>query len=76
MSRIPILRGRELIRALAKAGFAVIRIKGSHHFLRHADGRVTLVPAHAGEHIGPGLLSKILRDCELTRAQLDALLKR
>jgi len=31
-------------------------------------------PVHAGETIGPGLLSKILRDCELGREQLQKLL--
>ena len=73
MSRLRV-RGRELIRVLQKAGFGVIRIRGSHHFLRHADGRATVVPVHAGETIGPGLLSQILRDTELTRAELEALL--
>ena len=52
---------------LRKAGFEVIRIKGSHHFLRHADGRGTVVPVHAGEVIGPGLLTAILRDCDIER---------
>jgi predicted RNA binding protein YcfA (HicA-like mRNA interferase family) len=40
-------------------------VKGSHHFLRHADGRTTVVPVHAGETIGPGLFSKILKDAEM-----------
>jgi predicted RNA binding protein YcfA (HicA-like mRNA interferase family) len=35
----------DLIAALAKAGFRVFRVKGSHHFLRHEDGRSTVVPA-------------------------------
>jgi hypothetical protein len=48
--------------------------KGSRHFLRHQDGRTTLVPVHAGETIDPGLLSKILRDCELAREELQKLL--
>ncbi len=52
----------------------VIRVKGSHHFLRHPDGRTTVVPVHAGETLGSGLLAKILRDCELTRDALRALL--
>ena len=68
------ITGKELIRALGKAGFVVIRIRSSHHRLRHADGRVTTVPVHAGETIGPGLLSQILRDCDLTYGQLEALL--
>jgi len=65
VSKLPRLRGNQLVKALRRAGFEVIRIKGSHHFLRHADGRGTVVPVHAGETIGPGLLSKILRDTEL-----------
>ena len=60
------VRGRELISILRKAGFDVIRIKGSHHFLRHPDGRATVVPVHAGEDIGTGLLGKILKDVEWT----------
>jgi predicted RNA binding protein YcfA (HicA-like mRNA interferase family) len=73
MSRLRV-RGRDLIRTLQKAGFAVIRIRGSYYFLRHADGRATVVPVHAGETIGPGLLSQILRDIDLTRAELERLL--
>jgi len=74
MPRRKRLTGRDLIRALRRAGFAVIRIQGSHHRLRHPDGRVTTVPVHAGETIGPGLLGQILRDCDLTHEQLESLL--
>lgn len=35
--------------------------------MKHPDGRVTVVPVHAGEVIGPGLFAKILRDVKLTR---------
>ena len=68
------ITGKELIRALKRAGFVVVRTRGSHHRLRHSDGRVTTVPVHAGETIGPGLLGQILSDCELGDEQLDALL--
>jgi hypothetical protein len=30
---------------------------------------------HAGETIGPGLLAKILRDCEMTPDELEDLLE-
>jgi predicted RNA binding protein YcfA (HicA-like mRNA interferase family) len=63
-----------LIAALAKVGFDVIRVRGSHHFVRHQDGRAAVVPVHSGETIGPGLLSKILRDCEVSADELAALL--
>lgn len=74
MSKLPSLTGKEVLKALLRAGFDVVRVKGSHHFLRHSDGRTTVVPVHAGETMGPGLLSKILRDCELTRDEFGALL--
>jgi len=74
MTKLPALTGKKLVAALSKTGFEVVRTKGSHHFLRHSDGRATVVPVHAGETVGPGLLSQILRDCELTRQQLQRLL--
>jgi len=74
MGRLPRLTGKGVIAALQQVGFEVVRVKGSHHFLRHADGRVTVVPVHAGEVIGPGLMAKILRDCDLTREKFQELL--
>lgn len=65
MSRLPRLRGRDLLAALQRAGFAVVRVKGSHHFLRHPDKRATVIPVHSGETIGPGLLNKILKDVDM-----------
>ncbi|HLN29788.1 MAG TPA: type II toxin-antitoxin system HicA family toxin [Gemmataceae bacterium] len=67
--KLPALTGAEVIRALERQGFVVLRVRASHHFLRHPDGRKTVVPVHAGETIGPGLMSKILRDCGLDREQ-------
>lgn len=74
MPRRKRVTGRELIRALKKIGFDVVRVQGSHHRLRHPDGRVTTVLVHAGETIGPGLLSQILRDIDLTHEQFEDLL--
>jgi predicted RNA binding protein YcfA (HicA-like mRNA interferase family) len=74
MSRLRRLRGRAVIAALRRGGFVVVRVRGSHHFLRHEDGRVTVVPCHAGETIGPGLMSKILRDVELEPERFEELL--
>ena len=51
-------------------GFELIRVRGSHHFLRHTDGRKTVVPVHSGEVIGPGLLTSILRHVQITRDEL------
>nr|VFK16777.1 MAG: Predicted RNA binding protein YcfA, dsRBD-like fold, HicA-like mRNA interferase family [Candidatus Kentron sp. LPFa] len=74
MSTFPALTGTRLITALRKFGFHVVRVKGGHHFLRHPDGRCTVVPVHRGETVGPGLLAKILRDCETDRTRIEAAL--
>lgn len=70
MSTFPSVTGKRLIKTLRKFGFEVIRIKGSHHFLQHPDGRRTVVPVHRGETIGRGLFAKILRDCDISREEL------
>jgi predicted RNA binding protein YcfA (HicA-like mRNA interferase family) len=75
MSRNPRLTGAELTATLGRAGFVIVRIRGSHHFLRHADGRHTVVPVHSGETIGPGLFSKILRDCQMSGDELLKLMQ-
>jgi len=74
MSRLPRLTGTEVVRALQKAGFEIIRQRGSHIYMRHGDGRATVVPVHKGEDLGSGILSKILRDAELSRQEFLKLL--
>jgi len=74
MTRLPTLGGQDIIRALERAGFRIVRQKGSHVRMRHPDGRVVTVPVHPGQDIGRGLLRKILRDAELTRDEFLELL--
>lgn len=74
MPRLPVLTGREVVSFLERIGFKVLRTKGSHHILVHPDGRRTVVPVHAGEAIGRGLMLKILADCEIDREDFLTLL--
>ena len=74
MIRLRRITGRQVLKALQKAGFVLIRTKGSHHFVRHPDGRATVIPIHAGETLGPGLLNQILKDVEIDRDDFDNLL--
>jgi predicted RNA binding protein YcfA (HicA-like mRNA interferase family) len=66
MTRLPRLPGKDVVRILERLGFNVIRTRGSHTFLKHPDGRTTVVPIHSGETIGPGLLRAIQRDVEMS----------
>ena len=70
MSTFPALTGTQLIKVLQRLGFEIIRVRGSHRFLRHPDGRCTVVPVHRGETLGRGLLAQILRDCDISLTEL------
>jgi predicted RNA binding protein YcfA (HicA-like mRNA interferase family) len=48
--------------ALMRAGFNLLRVKGSHHFLKHEDGRTTCIPVHKNDDLPKGLLRKIIRE--------------
>jgi predicted RNA binding protein YcfA (HicA-like mRNA interferase family) len=62
MSNLPVLKPREVIRILETLGFIEVRQRGSHCQFRHADGRGTTVPFHAGRDIAPPLLRQIAKD--------------
>lgn len=76
MSRhLPAISGHRLIRALQRAGFVILRQKGSHVSLekRTAEGYWrTVVPLH--REIRPGTLSDILVQTALSKEQLMELL--
>ena len=52
MSKILPLPAKKVVKALENIGFKQIRQKGSHLFLRHPDGRTTVVPMNPTEKIG------------------------
>ncbi|HWC93366.1 MAG TPA: type II toxin-antitoxin system HicA family toxin, partial [Pseudolabrys sp.] len=64
----PVISGREVVRALTKAGFVVDRIAGSHHVMVFPGDptRTVTVPVHAGRDLKPGTLRSIIRQTRLT----------
>lgn len=62
MPHLPVISGKALLKFLQAIGFVVIRINGSHHRLKHPDGRVTTVPVHKNQDLPKGLLRKIIRE--------------
>ena len=70
MGSIPVLKPREVCRILESLGFALARQRGSHMQYRHADGRATTVPNHAGRDVSPILLRQIARDIGMTAQEL------
>lgn len=74
MPQLPAIPGKAFLKFLQANGFVVIRVNGSHHRLKHPDGRVTTVPVHKNQDIPKGLLRKIIReDLELELNDFNAL---
>ena len=74
MARLPVVSGRDLVRALEKSGYVVDRQKGRHIILRptiEPFRRVT-VPDH--KELAKGTLRSILRHTGLTADELLRLL--
>lgn len=70
MSKLPVLKPREVVRLLQEQGFVEVRQRGSHKQFRHPDGRFTTVPFHPGRDISPVLLRVIARDIGITAEAL------
>jgi predicted RNA binding protein YcfA (HicA-like mRNA interferase family) len=66
---------KKAIKALSKLGFKIVRKRGSHVVMKHADGRLTVIPVHAGEELGIGLLNKIIKDAGLSKEEFIKLLE-
>ncbi len=56
--KLPVISGKGFIKILESIGFIVIGINGSHHRLKHPDGRITTVPVHKSEPLPKRLLEK------------------
>lgn len=71
--KLPVLSGKQIIKALAKIGFLPVRQKGSHVFLRHVDGRRTVVPLH--EEVNKSTVMDIIEQTKLTKGEFLELLR-
>lgn len=77
MLKLPVIKGRDLIKYLESIGFKVTRTKGSHVRLRSGDGKATTVPVHKNKDIPKGLLRKIIReDLEISLEEFHKLYSR
>lgn len=71
--RLPVVSGRQLVRALERLGWEVARQRGSHVRLKHPERRNALtVPLH--RELKRGTLGGILTDAGLDAEQLREVL--
>ncbi len=75
MTKLPRLSGKEVIKALSRTGFVIMRQKGSHVIMKkHISGGeiATVVPNH--KEVDKGTLLEIIRQAKLTREEFMDLL--
>ncbi|HZG53167.1 MAG TPA: type II toxin-antitoxin system HicA family toxin [Pyrinomonadaceae bacterium] len=58
--KLPLLPGREVLKALEGLGFTEVHRKGSHVKMKHADGRTIVFPYH--DEVDRYTLKGALRD--------------
>ncbi len=74
MSQLPVISGKECIKALEKIGFVIVRQRGSHIVLVREDPKTTvIVPNH--KELDRGTLRAIIRQVDLTVDEFIQLLK-
>ena len=65
MSKLPVISGKECIKALEKVGFKIARQRGSHIVLVRDNPKATvIVPNH--KELDRGTLRAIIRQLDLT----------
>jgi len=70
MPKLPKLSGKEMKKILIKAGFIVIRSRGSHFFLENeVINKRTTVPVHGNETLRPGIILGILSDINMSKEE-------
>ena len=74
MPRLPVLSGREVVRAFESLGWQVVRQTGSHIVLVKDGHRATLsVPDH--REVARGTLRKLIRSADLAVDEFVAAIK-
>lgn len=65
---MPIVKSKELIRALERLGFSRHhKSRGSHIVMAHSDGRRVVVPVHSGKDLPKGTLFGIIKDLNISK---------
>ncbi len=67
--KLPRLSGREISKLVEKLGFEKVHQVGAHAKYKHPDGRITMVPLHGNEELGPGLTNQIIKQLKITREE-------
>ena len=71
--RLRSVRAQWAIRAFHRLGYETVRVRGSHHVLKHPDGRMIVLPMHRGT-LKVGILLDAIERAGVTLEEFEALL--
>jgi predicted RNA binding protein YcfA (HicA-like mRNA interferase family) len=74
MNELPRLAAKDIIAALEKSGFVLVRQSGSHKIYKDEKGHRATVPFHGAKILHPKVLKSIMRDADITIEELKELL--
>ncbi len=67
MCSLPSITGKQALTAFSRAGFSVVRIKGSHHMMKKPGHKFLLsVPVHGSTPLKKGTLRGLVAGAGLT----------
>ncbi len=73
--KLPVISGKDAVKAFEKLGYIAVRQTGSHIRMKHQSDRSKkplTIPNH--KVLGKGLLRKLLRDAEITPEDFNRLI--
>ena len=76
MSKLPVIKAKDLIRVLNKLGFFKYHQVGSHAQFKNTGGLRITVPVHSGKDLKRKILKGIIGDLEITTEEFINLLKK
>lgn len=75
MTALPVISGREAVKALSRAGFRVVRQRGSHVRLeKRTEERLIKLTVPLHKSLKKGTLRRIIKDSGLTVQEFNVLL--
>ena len=73
MSKLPVVSGRQAVKTFQKAGWTLVRWRGSHMILtKESEEAILSIPDH--KELGRGLLRALIRDARMTISDFAELL--
>jgi len=71
--KLPVATGKDVVRALERAGFIIDRVVGSHQVMAHPSDpkRTVSVPVHGNKDLKRGTLRAIIRQSGFSVDEFD-----